>query len=151
MKISEKKMKKWKKSCGLQNYQWKKTTKRKSYLQQPTKPLHFKSNFESIQKFNSNRKAEQETEQESKTHFQTKRNSEPDEDVSLRHSYIQKPEIIKKSKPDIFITENAGFSAYRHHAVLHLSQNMQYFKGKLDICNEYVYIFNEYTCGISNE
>ena len=144
-------MKKWKKSCGLQSYQWKKTTKRKSYLQQPTKPLHFKSNFESTQRVNSNRKSKQKTEQESKADFQTKRNSETDEDVSLRHSYIQTPEKIEKSKSHIFITENAGFSAYRHHAVLHLSQNMQYFKGKLNICNEYVYIFNEYTCGICND
>ena len=82
----------------------KKTTKRKSYLQQPTKPLHFKPNFESIQKVNSNRKTKQKTEQGSKADFQTNRNSEKDEDVSLRDSYIQTPEIIEKSKPDIFIT-----------------------------------------------
>ena len=44
----KKKMKKWKKSCGVKNYQWKKATKQKSYLQQPTKPLPFKSNFKSI-------------------------------------------------------------------------------------------------------
>ena len=90
----------------------KKTTKWKSYLQQPTKPLHFKPNFESIQKVNSNRKAKQKTEQESKADFQTNRNSETNEDVSLRDSYIQTPEIIEKSKPDIFITESAGFSAF---------------------------------------
>ena len=90
----------------------KKNTKRKSYLQQPTKPLHYTSNFESTQRVNSNRKSKQETEQESKADFQTKRNSETDENVSLRNSYIQTPEIIEKSKPDIFITENAGFSAY---------------------------------------
>ena len=95
----------------------KETTKRKSYLQQPTKPLHLKPNFESIQKVNSNRKAKQKTEQESKTDFQTNRNSEKDEDVSLRDSYIQTPEIVEKSKPDIFITESASFSGYRHHAV----------------------------------
>ena len=82
----------------------KKTTKRNSYLQQPTKPLHFKSNFESTQRVNSNRKSKQKTEQESKADFQTKRNSETDEDISLRRSYIQTTEIIEKSKPDIFIT-----------------------------------------------
>ena len=129
----------------------KKTTKWKSYLQQPTKPLHFKPNFESIQKVNSNCKAKQKSEQESKADFQTNRNSGTDEDVSLRDSYIQTPEIIEKSKPDIFITESPGFFAYRHHAVLYLSQNIKFFKGKLDIYNEYVYIYNEYTCGICNE
>ena len=87
----------------------KKTTKRKNYLQQPTKLLHFKPNFESIQRVNSNCKAKQKTEQESKAVFQTNKNSETDEDVSLRDSYIQTPEIIEKSKPDIFITESAGF------------------------------------------
>ena len=90
----------------------KKTTKWKSYLQQPTKPLHFKPNFESIQKFNSNHKVKQKTEQESKADFQTNRNSETKEDVSLRDSCIQTPEIIGKSKPDIFLTESAGFSAF---------------------------------------
>ena len=76
----------------------KKTTKRKSYLQQPTKPLHFKSNSESTQRVNLNRKSKQETELESKADFQTKRNSETDEDVTLRHSYIQTSKIIGKSK-----------------------------------------------------
>ena len=90
----------------------KKTIKRKSCLQQPTKPLHFKSNFASIRKVNSNRKVKQKTEQESKADFQTNRNSEKDEDVSFRDSYIQTPEIIEKSKPDIFIADSAGFSAY---------------------------------------
>ena len=92
----------------------KKTTKRKSYLQQPTKLLHFKPNFESIQRVNSNRKAKQKTAQESKADCHTNRNSETDKNVSLKHSYIQTPEIIEKSKPTIFITENAGFSTYRH-------------------------------------
>ena len=66
----------------------KKTTKRKSQLQQPTKRLHFKPNFESIQRVNSNRKAKQKTAQDSKADFQTNTNSETDKDVSLRDSYI---------------------------------------------------------------
>ena len=66
----------------------KKTTKRKNYLQQPTKRLHFKPNFESIQRVNSNRKAKQKTAQDSKADFQTNTNSETDKDVSLRDSYI---------------------------------------------------------------
>ena len=110
LEYQKQKLKKWKKSCGLQNYQWKKLWK--SYLQQPTKHLRFKPNFESIQKFNSNRKAKQKAERESKADFQTNINSETDEDVSLRDSYMQTPEIIEKSKPDIFITEGAGFSVF---------------------------------------
>ena len=116
----------------------KKTTKRKSYLQQPTKPLHFKPHFESIQKVNSNRKPKQKTELESKADLQTNRNSEKDEDVSLRDSYIQTPEIIEKSKPDIFITESAGFSAYRHHAVqTELKQSVDQFKFKTNTLNNW--------------
>ena len=116
----------------------KKTTKWKSYLQQPTEPLQFKRNFESIQKVNSNRKAKQKTEQGSKTDFQTNRNSEKDEDVSLRDSYIQTPEIIEKSKPDIFITESAGFSAYQHHAVqTELKQSVDQFNFKTNTLNNW--------------
>ena len=46
-----------------------KTTKRKSYLQQPTKPLHFKPNFESIQKVNSNHKVKQKLSRRAKQIF----------------------------------------------------------------------------------
>ena len=116
----------------------KKTTKRQSYLQQPTKPLHFKRNFESIQKVNSNHKAKQTTEQGSKADFQTNRNSERDEYVSLRDSYIKIPEIIEKSKPDIFITDSAGFSGYRHHAVgTELKQSVDQFKFKGNALNNW--------------
>ena len=76
------------------NLSVKKTIKRKSCLHQPTKPLHFKPNFESIKKVDSNRKAKLKTVQESKADFQTNRNPEKDEDVSLRDSYVQTPEII---------------------------------------------------------
>ena len=116
----------------------KKTIKRKRCLQQLTKPLHIKPNFESIQKVNSNRKAKQKAEQESKADFQTNRNSVKDEDVILRDSYIQTPEMIEKSKPDIFITDSAGFSAYRHHAVqTELKQSVDQFNFKTNTLNNW--------------
>ena len=87
---------------------------------------------------NSNHKAKQKTEQESKADFQTNRNSEKDDYVSLRDSYIQTPEIIEKSKPDIFITDGAGFSAYRHHAVgTELKQSVDQFKFKANALNKW--------------
>ena len=95
----------------------KKTRKRESYLQQPTKPLQYNPDFKNIHKIYLNIKAEQETEQEQEEEFESDRYSETVEEVGLSDCDIQTPEIIEKSKPDTFITESAGFSAYRHHAV----------------------------------
>ena len=111
----------------------KKTTKRQSYLQQPTKPLQFKPNFKNIQKVYPNHKAKPKSEQEHKADFESDKNSETDEQVGLSDSDIQTPEMIEKSKPDTFITESAGFSGYRHHAVqteLKQSEDQCKFKAK---------------------
>ena len=84
-----------------------KTRERQRYLQQTTKPLHFKLNLENIQKVNPNGKAKQKTQKKHKADLESKRNSETDEEV------------------DTFITKSAGFSTYRHHAFqTELKQNL---------------------------